>query len=223
MRYLPADYAILALETLPEERVVLREVIFPVVIFMAMSSTIVHVRLSPSPPLLSHAVARTRALTRPRPRTSQGITIPLAKAPLAIARTKSSFSAKNDDNAPSWWRRRAINEATNNGGTPSAGTPGPASRAASRRPSFDGSASASVDGSVDGEAPDGSHEGVDKGSSAPKMAVAPGTAPVSLSSGSRTEVGRQDHAATGGGGEGAEQGKERRVTYALPDEVPNGF
>ena len=210
LRYLPADYA---------------EVIFPVVIFMAMSSTIVHVRLSPSPPFLSHAVARTHALTRPRPRTSQGITIPLAKAPLAIARTKSSFSAKNDDNAPSWWRRRAINEATNSGGTPSAGTPGPASRAASRRPSFDGSASASVDGSVDGEQHehDGSHEGVVKGSSAPKMAVAPGTAPVSLSSGSRTEVGRQDHAATGGGGEGAEQGKERRVTYALPDEVPNGF
>ncbi|GAA5837487.1 hypothetical protein JCM9279_006769 [Rhodotorula babjevae] len=192
-------YAILALETLPEERVVLREVIFPVVIFMAMSSTIVH-----------------------------GITIPLAKAPLAIARTKSSFSAKNDDNAPSWWRRRAIHEANSAGGTPTAGTPGPASRAPSRRPSFDGSASASVDGSVDGEQHerDGSHEGVAKGApQGPKMAVAPGTAPVSVSSGSRTEVGRQDHAAggAGGAGDGMEQGKERRVTYALPDEVPNGF
>ncbi|GAA5896262.1 hypothetical protein JCM8208_001828 [Rhodotorula glutinis] len=186
-------YAILALETLPEERVVLREVIFPVVIFMAMSSTIVH-----------------------------GITIPLAKAPLAIARTKSSFSAKNDDNAPSWWRRRAINEATSGGATPNAGTPGPSSRVASRRPSFDGSASA--DGSVDGEQQEGSSSGENvKGAPTPKMAVAPGTAPVSVSSGSRTEVGRQDHAAGAGASEGTEQGKERRVTYALPDEVPNGF
>lgn len=39
-----ADYAILALHVLPEDRIVLRSVIFPVVIFMAMGSTIVHVR-----------------------------------------------------------------------------------------------------------------------------------------------------------------------------------
>ncbi|GAA6037193.1 hypothetical protein JCM8097_008780 [Rhodosporidiobolus ruineniae] len=57
-------YAILALHTLPEDRVVLRQVIFPVVMFMAMSSTITH-----------------------------GISIPLSQAaPLAFTRTKTSMS-----------------------------------------------------------------------------------------------------------------------------------
>ncbi|GAA5885336.1 hypothetical protein JCM6882_009575 [Rhodosporidiobolus microsporus] len=57
-------YAILALHVLPENRTALREVIFPVVIFIAMSSTIVH-----------------------------GISIPLFKAaPHAMKRTKSSMS-----------------------------------------------------------------------------------------------------------------------------------
>lgn len=42
-----ADYAILALHILPADRKALRTVIFPVVLFIAMSSTIVHVRRLP--------------------------------------------------------------------------------------------------------------------------------------------------------------------------------
>ncbi|GAA5822998.1 hypothetical protein JCM11251_004452 [Rhodosporidiobolus azoricus] len=58
-------YAILALHVLPADRTVLRETIFPVVIFLAMSSTIVH-----------------------------GISIPISQAaPLAMKRTKSTMSA----------------------------------------------------------------------------------------------------------------------------------
>ncbi|KWU46429.1 hypothetical protein RHOSPDRAFT_3541, partial [Rhodotorula sp. JG-1b] len=61
-------YAILARENIPEDRTALHTVIFPVVIFMAMSSTFIH-----------------------------GITIPLSKAaPLAIARTKSTMSFRSD-------------------------------------------------------------------------------------------------------------------------------
>ncbi|GAA5929313.1 hypothetical protein JCM10213_006346 [Rhodosporidiobolus nylandii] len=57
-------YAILALHVLPDDRVVLRSVIFPVVFFMALCSVIVH-----------------------------GISIPVARvAPLAVARTKSTMS-----------------------------------------------------------------------------------------------------------------------------------
>lgn len=40
-------YAILARENLPEDRVAVRESVFPIVIFMAMSSTIVHVSRPP--------------------------------------------------------------------------------------------------------------------------------------------------------------------------------
>ncbi|GAA5989255.1 hypothetical protein JCM10908_001228 [Rhodotorula pacifica] len=61
-------YAILARELIPEDRVALHTVIFPVVIFMAMASTFIH-----------------------------GITIPATKAaPLAIARTKSTMSFRSD-------------------------------------------------------------------------------------------------------------------------------
>ncbi|GAA5871710.1 hypothetical protein JCM3774_003025 [Rhodotorula dairenensis] len=61
-------YAILARENIPEDRVALHTVIFPVVIFMAMASTCIH-----------------------------GITIPLSRAaPLAIARTKSTMSFRSD-------------------------------------------------------------------------------------------------------------------------------
>ncbi|GAA5848387.1 hypothetical protein JCM8547_004499 [Rhodosporidiobolus lusitaniae] len=57
-------YAILALEVLPENRTALRATIFPVVMFMAGSSTIVH-----------------------------GISIPLSQAaPLALSRTRSTMS-----------------------------------------------------------------------------------------------------------------------------------
>ncbi|GAA5879332.1 hypothetical protein JCM1840_006952 [Sporobolomyces johnsonii] len=58
-------YAILALHSLPEDRIVLRTVIVPVVLLMAMCSTIVH-----------------------------GITIPLTRvAPVAMTRTRSTMSA----------------------------------------------------------------------------------------------------------------------------------
>ncbi|BGO97657.1 hypothetical protein NBRC10513v2_001651 [Rhodotorula toruloides] len=114
-------YAILARENLPEDRIAVRESVFPIVIFMAMSSTIVH-----------------------------GITIPATKAaPLAIKRTKSTMSyASRRNNLFTRWFRGSDNGSTSNVpdvptpanvGTPAAGTPAAGSRAVSRRTSFDDS------------------------------------------------------------------------------------
>ncbi|GAA5996141.1 uncharacterized protein JCM10292_007417 [Rhodotorula paludigena] len=60
-------YAILALHVLPEDRIVLRSVIFPVVIFMAMGSTIVHGITIPITKGVPLAVTRTRSITSSTP------------------------------------------------------------------------------------------------------------------------------------------------------------
>lgn len=44
-----SDYALLAEKELPEERVLLRKVIVPIVLFIALSSTVAHVRCSSDP------------------------------------------------------------------------------------------------------------------------------------------------------------------------------
>ncbi|GAA6057769.1 hypothetical protein JCM3770_006835 [Rhodotorula araucariae] len=158
-------YAILALHTLPEDRVVLRQVIFPVVIFMAMSSTIVH-----------------------------GITIPLTRAPLAFARTKSTFSAANASDSRLWWWRRGSGSATS---VLEPSTPAPTSAGVSRRPSLHGEM-----------------DGADKEDAA-HMAGVPGTGPVSVAptravraeaTGLEEPVKRQGTVGTG----------EQHVSYALP-------
>ncbi|KAK4705797.1 sodium/hydrogen antiporter, partial [Phenoliferia sp. Uapishka_3] len=68
-------YAILALKELPEDRVLLRQVILPVVLFIALTSTVAH------------------------PTTIQGVTIPLTKfAPKALTHTRS-FASYTSNNA----------------------------------------------------------------------------------------------------------------------------
>ncbi|BGP22763.1 hypothetical protein JCM10295v2_001654 [Rhodotorula toruloides] len=111
-------YAILARENMPEDRIAVRQSVFPIVIFMAMASTIVH-----------------------------GITIPATKAaPLAIKRTKSTMSyASRQGNLLTRWFRGSDTSTSNvpdiptpaNVGTPAAGTPANGSRVVSRRTSFD--------------------------------------------------------------------------------------
>ncbi|GAA5957625.1 hypothetical protein JCM3765_001459 [Sporobolomyces pararoseus] len=113
-------YAILAIDTLPQDRVVLRQVIVPVVLLIAMCSTIVH-----------------------------GITIPLTKAaPVAVYRTKSVMSSQPLNTFLSYFKAPVTRESTTTSplkkgiaaltqrSTSTASTP---SRGVSRRNSTDGS------------------------------------------------------------------------------------
>ncbi|GAA5968092.1 hypothetical protein JCM11641_003727 [Rhodosporidiobolus odoratus] len=101
-------YAILALEVIPEDRVALRQTIFPVVVFMAMCSTIVH-----------------------------GISIPLSQAaPLALARTKSTMSVASRRSVTlTRGGKDSANAAADRGSNTV--TPASASQAVSRRSSFE--------------------------------------------------------------------------------------
>lgn len=114
-------YAILAIDTLPQDRIVLRQVIVPVVLLIAMCSTIVH-----------------------------GITIPLTKAaPVAVYRTKSVMSSQPLSTFFSYFKAPVTREsstttsplkkgiaALTQRSTSTASTP---SRGVSRRNSTDGS------------------------------------------------------------------------------------
>ncbi|GAA5904888.1 uncharacterized protein JCM6883_004900 [Sporobolomyces salmoneus] len=78
-------YAILAIDTLPQDRVVLRQVIVPVVLLMAMCSTIVH-----------------------------GVTIPLTRAaPVAVYRTKSVMSSQPLSSFFGYFRAPVTRESAN--------------------------------------------------------------------------------------------------------------
>ncbi|GAA6062359.1 hypothetical protein JCM10212_005701 [Sporobolomyces blumeae] len=77
-------YSILAVDFLPAERAVLRQIIIPVVLFIAMSSTIVH-----------------------------GITIPLTRAaPLAVHRTRSVMSSQPVNSFLDYFRAPVMSEST---------------------------------------------------------------------------------------------------------------
>lgn len=94
-----SDYALLAVRELPDDRVHLRAVIVPVVFFVALASTIAHVRLLP---------ASIPSFDPNRSPLHQGITIPLTKlGPHALTQTRS-FSSFASTGAQTFVKRLRV-------------------------------------------------------------------------------------------------------------------